>query len=375
MPLIQQRRFDIFDWSCFVVTFMIFGIGLLTIYSVTSAVPFSLVQMPLYLKQVFWIFLGLIVFIFFATVDYHEIARFAYPLYIVAVILLILVFATGRTIQGAQRWVTFGTFSFQPSELAKVSTLLLLAKYFSDHPANQGLNIQKLFAPAGLLLIPTLLVLKQPDLGTALALLFIFFSIVFVIGLRSKFLIYLSLLSLMLVPFIGQILWSGLKEYQKDRILTFLNPAADPMGSGWHLIQSKIAIGSAGFWGKGIVGGTQSQLKFLPERATDFIFAVFSEEWGFRGVVILFILFTFLFWWGIDVANKSKDLLGILIAVGTVGLLSYYFLVNVGMALGVLPVVGVPLPFVSYGGSAMITNLGLLGLLLNIKLKRFVLFH
>lgn len=375
MPIIQQRRFDVFDWSCFVILFIIFGISLLTIYSVTSSAPFSLVQMPLYLKQFFWMFLGMIVFMFFATVDYHEIARFAYPLYFLVVILLILVLATGRTIQGAQRWITMGTFAFQPSELAKVSTLLFLAKYFSDHPPGQGLNIQKLFAPAGLLLIPTLLILKQPDLGTALALLSIFFSIVFVIGLRSKFLIYFSLFSLMLVPFVGQLFWGGLKEYQKDRILTFLNPATDPMGSGWHMIQSEIAIGSAGFWGKGLGGGTQSQLKFLPERATDFIFAVFSEEWGFRGIVILFLLFTFLFWWGIDVANKSKDLLGVLIAVGTVGLLSYYFLVNVGMALGALPVVGVPLPFVSYGGSAMITNLGLLGLLMNIKLKRFVLFH
>ncbi len=375
ISMIQQRRFDLFDWSFFVVIFITFGISILTIYSVTSSVSPTLTQMPLYLKQFFWILLGLIVFMFFATIDYHEIARFAYPLYALAVVLLILVLVAGRSIQGAQRWVTIGTFAFQPSELAKVSTLLFLAKYFSDHPPGQGLNIQKLFAPAGLLLIPTLLILKQPDLGTALALLSIFFSIVFVIGLRSKLLIYLSLFSLMLVPFAGQILWGGLKEYQKDRILTFLNPASDPMGSGWHMIQSKIAIGSAGFWGKGLGGGTQSQLKFLPERATDFIFAVFSEEWGFRGIIVLFILFTFLCWWGIDVAHKSKDLLGVLIAVGTVGLLSYYFLVNVGMALGVLPVVGVPLPFVSYGGSAMITNLGLLGLLLNIKLKRFVLFH
>ncbi len=373
--MIQQRRFDIFDWSFFVVMFITLGISLLTIYSVTSATPPSITQMPLYLKQFFWILLGLIVFLFFATVDYHETIRFAYPLYIFTVILLILVLAIGPSIQGAQRWIKIGTFTFQPSELVKVSTLLFLAKYFSDHPSSQGLNIQRLFAPAGLLLVPTLLILKQPDLGTALAILSIFFSIVFVIGLRSKFLIYLSLLSLMIIPFVGQILWGGLKQYQQDRITTFLNPAADPMGTGWHIIQSKIAIGSAGFWGKGMGGGTQSQLKFLPERATDFIFAVFSEEWGFRGIVVLFILFAFLCWWGIDVANKSKDLLGVLIAVGAIGLISYYFLVNVGMVLGVLPVVGVPLPFVSYGGSAMITNLGLLGLLLNIKLKRFVLFH
>jgi rod shape determining protein RodA len=166
-----------------------------------------------------------------------------------------------------------------------------------------------------------------------------------------------------------------LKEYQKDRILTFLNPAADPMGTGWHVIQSKIAIGSAGFWGKGLRGGTQGQLKFLPERATDFIFAVYAEEWGFRGIIVLFLLFIFLCWWGIDIARKSKDILGGLLAVGTVGILSFYFLVNVGMALGVLPVVGVPLPFVSYGGSAMVTNMGLLGILMNVKLKRFALFH
>ncbi len=376
MSMIQQRRFDFFDWSFFVVIFITFGISLLTIYSVTSSAPFSIVKMPFYLKQFFWIMLGMIVFVFFATVDYHEVARFAYPLYAIVVVLLVIVLVTGRVIQGSQRWITIGTFVFQPSELAKVGTLLFLAKYFSDHPpSGHGINIQNLFVPAGLLLVPTLLILKQPDLGTALAILAIFFSIVFVIGLRSKFLIYLSLFSLMLIPFVGQILWGGLMDYQKDRILTFLNPSADPMGSGWHVIQSKIAIGSAGFWGKGIGGGTQGQLKFLPERHTDFIFSVFSEEWGFRGIVVLFILFAFLCWWGIDVAHKSKDLLGVLIAVGTVGLLSYYFLVNVGMALGVLPVVGVPLPFVSYGGSAMITNLGLLGLLLNIKLKRFVLFH
>jgi rod shape determining protein RodA len=375
MSLIHERRFDFFDWSFFVVMAITFSISLLTIYSVTPATVPSIAKMPLYLKQFFWMLIGLTVFLFFATADYHEVARFAYPLYAITIILLILVLTTGRTIQGAQRWITIGTFVFQPSELAKVSTLLFLAKYFSDHPPQNGLNIQKLFAPVGLLLVPTLLILKQPDLGTALSILAIFFSIVFVIGLRSKFLIYLSLMSLMIVPFVGQILWSGLKQYQQDRIITFLNPAADPMGSGWHVIQSKIAIGSAGFWGKGLGGGTQSQLKFLPERATDFIFAVFSEEWGFRGIVILFILFACVCWWAIDVANKSKDLLGVLISVGTVGLLSYYFLVNVGMALGVLPVVGVPLPFVSYGGSAMITNLGLLGILLNIKLKRFVLFH
>ena len=147
------------------------------------------------------------------------------------------------------------------------------------------------------------------------------------------------------------------------------------MGSGWHVIQSKIAIGSGGIWGKGVGGGTQSQLKFLPESSTDFIFAVFSEEWGFTGIVVLFALFIFLFWWGIDVAYKARDTMGTLMAVGIVGLISYHFLVNAGMALGVMPVVGVPFPLMSYGGTALISNLGLLGLLLNIKVRRLMLFH
>ncbi len=373
--MIRQNTMDTFDYVFFGAVSLILGISLLTLYSVTHTTPASLVRMPLYLKQVLWIFLGSVVFMVVAQIDYHEIARFAYPLYGIVVLLLVMVLLTGRTIQGSQRWISVGFFSFQPSELAKVSLLLVLAKHLSEHPAPGGLNLKRLFAPAGLLLVPMLLVLKQPDLGTALALSSVFFSVIFVLGLRSKLLIYFSLLSLMLVPFIGQIFWNSLKEYQRDRILTFLNPTEDPMGTGWHLIQSKIAIGSGGVWGKGVWGGTQSQLKFLPESSTDFIFSVFSEEWGFAGIIVFFILFAILFGWAIDVARKAKDRLGTLMAIGIIGLIAYYFLVNVGMALGVLPVVGVPLPLVSYGGSAMITNGCLLGLLLNIKMRRFKLFY
>ena len=169
--------------------------------------------------------------------------------------------------------------------------------------------------------------------------------------------------------------WNQLKTYQKTRILTFLNPMADPTGSGWNLLQSKIAIGSGGTWGKGVLAGTQSQLKFLPQSHTDFIFAVFSEAWGFAGVVVMFLLFIFLFGWGINVVHKGKEMLGILIGIGIIGLIAYHTLVNIGMTLGMLPVVGVPLPLVSYGGSSMITNMVLLGFLLNIKRKRFVLFY
>ncbi len=375
--MIRQQVIDTIDLLFFGVLFVILGISLMTIYSVTNAMPLSLSAMPVYLKQFLWVLLGMVAFFLFWAIDYHEIARLAYPLYGITLVLLILVLATGRTIAGAQRWVSFGAFSFQPSEVAKVSLLLVLAKYLSaDYDrSGAGLNLKKLIFPLVLLLLPMLLILRQPDLGTALALSSIFFSIIFVLGFRSKFLIYFSLLSLMLVPFIGQIFWNSLKDYQKERIETFLHPTEDPMGSGWHVIQSKIAIGSGGMWGKGVGGGTQSQLKFLPESSTDFIFAVFSEEWGFTGIVVLFALFIFLFWWGVDVAYKARDTMGTLMAVGIVGLLAYHFLVNVGMALGVMPVVGVPFPLMSYGGTALISNLGLLGLLLNIKVRRLMLFH
>jgi rod shape determining protein RodA len=259
--------------------------------------------------------------------------------------------------------------------LVKVSILLILAKYFSDHHPRKGLNLRQLIVPGVLFLIPALLILKQPDLGTALSISSIFLSMVFVLGLRSKFLIYSSLLSMMLFPFFWQFFWNHLKDYQRERLLTFVNPTDDPMGTGYHIIQSKIAIGSGGFFGKGLFGGTQSQLKFLPESHTDFIFSVFAEEWGFFGILILFALFLFLIFWGIEIAYKAKDTLGALLAIGIVGLISFYFLVNVGMTLGMAPVVGVPLPLMSYGGTSMVTTLGLLGLLLNVKLRRFMLFY
>src|SRR5581483_5653444 len=362
-----------YDWLLFIVILLILGLGVLSVYSVTSTAPS--VRTPLYVKQIYWIILGWTVFLLMAWIDYHEIVRFAYPIYGVTVILLALVLAIGRVGMGAQRWISIGGFSFQPSELAKISILLALAKFFSDYYPRKGLNLRQLFVPGAILCVPMLLILKQPDLGTALSISSIFLAMVFVLGLRSKFFIYLSLFSAMLFPFIWQVLWSHMKDYQRERLLTFVNPANDPSGTGYHIIQSKIAIGSGGLFGKGLFGGTQSQLKFLPESHTDFIFSVYAEQWGFVGILVLFILFLFLVLWGIEIAYKSKDPLGSLIAVGVIGLLSFYFLVNVGMTLGVMPVVGVPLPLMSYGGTAMVTTMGLLGLLLNVKLRRFMLFY
>lgn len=367
----DQQMLSKSDKLLFVVLFLILAIGVLSIYSVTGGMD-ERSKTPFYLKQVSWIIVGWIVFLVMAWVDYREMARFAFPIYGVTLLLLVLVPLIGRTGMGAQRWLTIGSFSFQPSELAKIGLLFALAKHFSDDYPNGGLDLKRLLISGSFLFVPFVLILKQPDLGTALSVSIIFISMIFVIGLRSRFLIYFSLISVMLSPFIGQFVWSHLKEYQKRRLFIFMNPMEDPTGTGYQIIQSKIAIGSGGLFGKGFLEGTQSQLKFLPERHTDFIFSVLAEQWGFVGVFVLFTLFFLVILWGIDIAVKAKDTLGSLLAVGIVGLIFFYFFVNVGMTLGVMPVVGVPLPLVSYGGSAMVTTLGMLGLLLNIKVRRFM---
>jgi len=371
---IDRRSLSQFDWAIFGVILMIMALGILSIYSVTFQ-PAGQGRSPLYMRQFYWTTLGLIVFIFMAWVDYHEIARFAYLIYGVTTLFLVLVLLVGRSGQGARRWLPLGVFSLQPSEVAKIALLLVLARYFSENSPRRGLSFAQLLVPGLLTLVPMLLVLKQPDLGTALAISSIFFTLVFVMGLRSRFLIFSFLFSLMLFPFLWNLAWQHLKDYQKERLLTFLDPSNDPMGTGYHLSQSKIAIGSGGFLGKGLFGGTQSQLKFLPESHTDFIFAVFSEEWGFLGVFALLLLFTLVIFWGVEIAYRAKDPLGTLLAAGIVGLIAFYVIVNIGMTLGVTPVVGVPLPLMSYGGTSMLTTSALLGLLLNVKMRRFMLFY
>ncbi len=371
MTMVDHRMISGFDRVLFVVLFFILGIGVLSIYSMTGGVS-SPGRTALYLKQIYWIILGFAAFLIMAWIDYREIARFAYPIYLLTLLFLVLVSLIGRTGMGAKRWLMIGSFSFQPSELAKIGILLALAKFFSEDSPKTGLGLKRLLFSGAILLLPSLFILKQPDLGTALSISTILLSMVFVMGLRSRFLIYFVLISGMISPFAGQFFWNNLKDYQKKRIVTFMNPMEDPTGTGYQVIQSKIAIGSGGFFGKGLFGATQSQLKFLPERHTDFIFSAFAEQWGFIGVSVLFILFFIVIFWGIEVATHSKDLLGSLIAVGIIGLISFYFFVNVGMTLGVMPVVGVPLPLVSYGGSAMVTTLAMLGLLFNIKVRRMI---
>ena len=369
--MLKTNPIALFDWKAFILILLILFAGVLTIYSATytNAVVNAA---PLYLKQIGWIVIGLLFLFTGASIDYQTISKYAYFLYAISLLLLILVIIAGSRGFGAQRWISIGGFTFQPSELAKLATALAITRYFSDYPARYGYTVKELLLPGGIVALPVLLVLKQPDLGTALIITFVSSVLIYLVRVRSKFFGFSALLILMLFPFVWQILWESLKEYQKTRLLTFIDPMADPTGTGYHVIQSKIAIGSGGLWGKGILESTQSHLNFLPARHTDFIFAVFSEEWGFFGLFILLILYIALISWGLDVALKARDRLGMLMASGIISMFAFYCIINIGMTLGIVPVVGLPLPFMSYGGTSLITNLFSLGILFNIKKKRYL---
>ncbi|MDD5435163.1 MAG: rod shape-determining protein RodA [Nitrospira sp.] len=369
--MLKKNPLALIDWQALALIAGILFIGVLTIFSATYNNTGGS-GLPLYLKQIAWIITGLIFFFAGSTIDYQTIARYAYPFYIVSLLLLMLVMVIGSRGFGAQRWLSIGGFTFQPSELGKLATVLAITRYFSDYPARYGYTVKELFIPGVIIAVPVLLVLKQPDLGTALVITFVSLVLIYLVRIRSRFFGISTLISIMIFPFVWQLFWEHLKDYQKTRLLTFIDPAADPRGTGYHIIQSKIAVGSGGFWGKGLLASTQSQLNFLPARHTDFIFSVFAEEWGFIGFAVLMLLYVGLITWGLDVAMKSRDRLGMLMGSSLASLFACYCLINIGMTLGIVPVVGIPLPLMSYGGTSLITTLFSLGILFNIRKKRFL---
>jgi rod shape determining protein RodA len=368
----ERRVSSSFDWRLVAVTAALLVAGWLSLYSVADSTGAS---PPLYMKQLYWMAIGWVAFGLMTVVDYRVLARYAYIGYGGVLLLLVLVLAAGRASQGAQRWLSIGGLSIQPSEIAKLAVLFVLAHYFSQRRITGGYRIAQLAVPLLLMLVPLALVMKQPDLGTALTLFFLFMTLVAVVGIRSRPLVIGTLLCVMLFPFLWQGVWGSLKDYQRDRLVTFLNPAADPLGKSYHLLQSKIAIGSGGWFGKGYQEGTQSQLKFLPEAHTDFVFSVFAEEWGFAGVFIVMGLFLALLLLGMETAIRARDALGCLLAVGVVAMIGFNAMINVAMTSGLLPVVGIPLPLMSYGGTAMVTTMAGLGLIMNVRMRRLLLFH
>ena len=280
-------------------------------------------------------------------------------------ILLILVMLVGQTALGAQRWIALGPISIQPSEFSKLIMIIALAAMLEKRGGKIN-TITDLAPVAAYVGVPFLLVLKQPDLGTSLVFLAIFFGMVFVAGVRLRLLLGIFGAGLAAMP----VLWHFLKDYQKMRIMVFMDPNVDPLGAGYHIIQSKIAIGSGMLFGKGLFGGTQSQLNFLPENHTDFIFSVVGEELGFVGCAILLLLYLVVLWRGIRIAQDASDMFGRLLAVGITSMIAFHVLINVGMTMGIMPVTGIPLPLMSYGASSLTTNIMAIAILLNIQLRR-----
>jgi rod shape determining protein RodA len=363
--MFDRRLIFNFEWILLLTVVGLAGIGIVNLYSATDG--WQTTATPLYLKQLLWLGGGLFLALLICCFDYRHLEHFAIHVYIISVGLLLFVLMMGKTSMGATRWIPLGIFNLQPSEVIKVAMVLLLARFFGRTAHPLGFSFFELWQPTLLLLVPVVLILKQPDLGTALMVVFIAVSMLLFAGLQRSTLLGFSLLGIM-SAILG---WFGLRDYQKDRIHTFLNPESDPLGSGYHIIQSKIAVGSGGFFGKGFMQGTQSQLSFLPERHTDFAFSVFAEEWGFVGSIMLLSGYLFLVIWGIYIARRAADRFGMFLAVGITAMIFWHIIVNLGMVIGLLPVVGVPLPLFSYGGTSMVTTMVGIGLLMSVSMRRF----
>jgi len=363
---IDRRLFTHFDWTLLGIVLLIASIGILNLYS--AAAKIETVGAPLYLKQIFWLVIGLAAMVTIAFVEYRFYSDFAYIVYTIALVLLLLVLAYGMITSGAQRWVKIGPLSFQPSEFVKISFILALAKFFHRPADRKGYSLKQLPLPFLLLLLPMALILKQPDLGTAIVLLLVFFSVLIFVKIRWSSLLAIGMTGGAAVP----VLWNFIKGYQKKRIITFFNPDLDPLGAGYHLMQSKIAVGSGGILGKGFMKGTQSKLGFLPEQQTDFIFSALGEEWGLIGSLFVIGLYVALILWGLRIAVQAKDRFSAILAFGVVAMLFWHVFINVGMVLGMMPVVGIPLPLLSYGGSFIVSTLIGAGLLLNVSMRRYL---
>jgi len=362
----DRRLITNFDWTLLATVCVIAGLGILSLYSATS--NWNSAGNPYYVKQAFWLGIGLVIALGVCCFDYRHLEHLGFRFYVLTLGLLTAVLLVGKTSMGATRWLDLGFFNLQPSEVMKIVIIITFARYFSDRGNLFGHSLRELVVPSLLLAAPVMLIIKQPDLGTALLVMFIAGTLVFFAGVRRSSLAVLSLFG----AFGAGGGWFLLHDYQKERIRTFLNPERDPLGSGYHIIQSKIAVGSGGLFGKGFMQGTQSQLSFLPERHTDFAFSVFAEEWGFTGSLLLLLLYLFLIIWGIYIARRAADRFGMFLAVGVVAMLFWHIIVNLGMVIGLLPVVGVPLPLFSYGGTSMITTMIGVGLLLNVSMRRFM---
>ncbi|HOW42565.1 MAG TPA: rod shape-determining protein RodA [Candidatus Omnitrophota bacterium] len=361
-------------WRILLIALLICAFGVISIYSSTYSKEGDFWQ-TLFLRQILWVAMGVAVFFMMARTNYRRLWDWTYVIYGAVLFLLLLVVIMGIVRLGAQRWLRLAGFNLQPAEVAKLGIIIFLAKYFSKKsiydvslPTRSFGIFRGLIVPLMFVTVPAALIVDQPDLGSGALVFAIFLTMIYLSNVKFRFILIVLLVLLACVP-VG---WSMLRDYQKDRVMVFLNPNTDPLGAGYTAIQSKIAIGSGGLLGKGWLSGTQSQLRFLPESHTDFIFATFTEEWGFLGGAALLLLYYLLIKEGIAIAEKTADQFGRLLALGISLMLTLQVSVNIAMNMGLVPIVGLPLPLMSYGGSSVMITFIALGIVVNINRTRAV---
>ena len=357
---IREKLMNISFWYVMFICILA-AMGIVMLYSAANGS-----WRPWAINQLARFGVGFMIMIFFALVDIRLLMRYAYAFYFFTLILLVVVEITGHIGMGAQRWINFGFFKLQPSELMKIALVLVLARYFHTSSLQSIESNKGIITPLMLALVPAGLVIVQPDLGTGMMLLFTTTAIFFAVGVQLWKFGILAAGAVILMP----IAWQFLHDYQKDRVLTFLNPERDPLGAGYHIIQSKIALGSGGVFGKGFLKGTQSHLNFLPEKHTDFIFTMLSEELGMIGAVLVILLNFCIIAYGYSFAFKSTSYFGKLVAIGLTTNYFMYVFINTAMVLGLIPVVGIPLPLISYGGTVMLSIMASFGILLSVHINR-----
>ena len=365
--MFDRRLVNYFNWGLLGLAMVVGAFGLVALYSSVKAGEPSPNQM-IFSKQLMWFCGGTVLMVAAFLFNYKHLDRWAYILYAFSIFLLLWVMLFGKNVGGARRWLALGPVSLQPSEIVKIGVIIVLSHYYSRVADTRGLTIRQLLLPMVCTLIPVGLIVKQPDLGTAMLILLMATTITLFMKVERRTLIALVSAGAMFIP----AAWFFLKGYQKQRILTFFNPDRDPLGSGYHIIQSKIAIGSGMAFGKGFQKGTQNVLSFLPEQHTDFIFSVMAEEWGFIGAGLMVLLLMMIIIRGLQVAHGCREPFGTILAVGIAAMLFWQVVINVGMVMGLMPVVGVPLPLVSYGGSSVMTIMISIGIWLNISMRRFM---
>ena len=355
------QNIKVINWDVILILVLFFLTGCTVLYSASGGDASSLVK-----KHIYKFIFSIIIFISICLLNYKFINRFSFIFYLISISLLVFLTLFGVASGGSKRWISFSFFSIQPSEFAKIFLVLAVAKYYSEVSYVKNNSLIKSIFPIVLILIPFFLIANQPDLGTSLLLVANGLSIIIISGIS----IWLIIIGFIIIVALIPITWNLLHNYQQNRILTFLNPENDPLGSGYHIAQSKIAIGSGGFTGKGYMKGSQSQLEFIPEIHTDFVFSIFSEEFGFIGSFIIILLHLYLFFFGMKSSFYANNVFDKLVVFGLTINYFFYFLINISMVIGIVPVVGVPLPIISYGGSSMLAIIISFAIIQKININR-----